>query len=495
MTFSELDLSPEIIRAIDLLNFQTPTEIQQKAIPLLKESNNDFVGQAQTGTGKTAAFVIPLLERILQNPKSNQALILTPTRELAYQVEKELNNFGRYLDISSVLIYGGTPYDKQIGVLKRKRPEIVVGTPGRVIDLIERGALKLKDSEYLVLDEADEMLKMGFIEDVQRILEEFREDRKMWMFSATMPREITELIKRNSDNPDFISCKKKTLSNEDIEQSHFLIDRKYRFEALYRLILTNGQQQSLVFCRTRQETKDVADKLIGRDIKADLLNGDLSQSQRESAMAKFKAGKTHILVCTDVAARGIDVSGLSFVYNYGLPQDDESYVHRIGRTGRAGAKGVAQSILTSSEMGSLRRIEKAINQRIPRAQLPKPTDIKKSLVEQRLEKISRIKGSVESKGEEFKIDASFSTFESFLAENSKDEIEKILFTLLFNQEFHNIDKIDLKAAPQRDGRSRNPRRGNGGRRFSDRDRNGGRGGRDGRSRNRQRSRGGQRSHR
>ncbi|MCB9063476.1 MAG: DEAD/DEAH box helicase [Halobacteriovoraceae bacterium] len=463
MQFNELNLCDPILRAIEVLNFTTPTEIQQEAIPYLLETDRDFVGQAQTGTGKTAAFVVPLLERIKDQKIPTHALILTPTRELAYQVEKEINNFGRYLNLNTCLIYGGTPYDKQINLLRKTQPEIIVGTPGRIIDLIERGKLDFSNSEYLILDEADEMLKMGFIDDVQHIMECFSAARKTWMFSATMPDEIVNLINKNLNKPKFIKCKKKSLSNEDIEQSYYLVDRKYRFEALHRLILQNGSGPSIVFCRTRQDTKDIADKLLAKGIMADCLNGDLSQGQREYAMNKFKSGRTDVLVCTDVAARGIDVTGLEVVYNFGLPLDNESYVHRIGRTGRAGAKGLAQSIVTNNEMGLLRKIEKTINHRIKRSDVPKNTDLKSKIVSQKIEKISKIKESVVSKGNEFKVDSSFGIFLNEFDNCSKDDLQKIFFTLLFNKEFHDVDRFgdvdfsdkkrsDFSARKQRPGR-------------------------------------------
>lgn len=462
LKFTDLNLREDLLKAICQQGYDEPTEIQAQAIPKLLDTQDDFVGQAQTGTGKTAAFVLPLLQRLDFNKKGLQALILTPTRELANQVDVELKKLGQYSKSQSVVIYGGASYDKQISELKRKSPQVVVGTPGRVIDLMERGVLKFQEADYLILDEADEMLKMGFFEDVQTILKSFNKQRRMWMFSATMPEPILRLVRSEFRNPTVVKLKMKTLSNADIEQRYYVVDQRQRREALYRLIQVEDDMYGIVFCRTRVETKELSSYLIERGIKVESLSGELSQSQREYTMARFRTKKVNLLVCTDVAARGIDINDLTHVFNYGLPQDMDSYVHRIGRTGRAGSKGIAATLVDPRDMGFLRRIEKLTKSEMKRSTLPSVKEMKEQLISQNMERMQAIKKVVQEKGENFDLDSSFEIFSDFFSSTSKDEIEKIMFTFMFNRDLIRLDEMgDIKVETTRRNRPRHygPREG------------------------------------
>jgi ATP-dependent RNA helicase DeaD len=442
VTFDELNLNEPLLQALNDLGFSEPTEIQEKAIPLLLKGHQDLVGQAQTGTGKTAAFVLPLLQRLNLNSNDMQALILAPTRELAKQIVEEIEKLSKYMKkVKTVCIYGGASYDKQIFEIQKKRPQVVVGTPGRVIDLMNKRVLDFSAAEFLILDEADEMLNMGFYDDVQRVLDSFNLNRMMWMFSATMPKEIKELIERECDLPEMVQVKKQTLSNADIEQLYFPVVKKQFAEAIYRLVISEKDAYGMVFCKTRGEAKDLAGNLADRGLKVECLNGDMAQQLREKAMERFKGRKVQLLICTDVAARGIDVNDLTHVFNYGLPQDIESYVHRIGRTGRAGKKGIAATIIDPRDLNGLRRIEHVTNQVIKKGELPCHDDLKSVIVAKDLEKMISIKEAVMDKKGEFKIDEAFKAFEEFFNETDKEDLAKILFTYMYNKELRRLDDI------------------------------------------------------
>lgn len=442
MTFDELNLNEPLLQALNDLGFSEPTEIQEKAIPLLLKGHQDLVGQAQTGTGKTAAFVLPLLQRLNLNSNDMQALILAPTRELAKQIVEEIEKLSKYMKkVKTVCIYGGASYDKQIFEIQKKRPQVVVGTPGRVIDLMNKRVLDFSAAEFLILDEADEMLNMGFYDDVQRVLDSFNLNRMMWMFSATMPKEIKELIERECDLPEMVQVKKQTLSNADIEQLYFPVVKKQFAEAIYRLVISEKDAYGMVFCKTRGEAKDLAGNLADRGLKVECLNGDMAQQLREKAMERFKGRKVQLLICTDVAARGIDVNDLTHVFNYGLPQDIESYVHRIGRTGRAGKKGIAATIIDPRDLKGLRRIEHVTNQVIKKGDLPCHDDLKSVIVAKDLEKMISIKEAVMGKKDEFKIDDAYKAFEEFFNETDKEDLAKILFTYMYNKELRRLDDI------------------------------------------------------
>lgn len=469
--FTTLNLHPQIIAGLDLAKYIAPTEIQSEAIPLLLESvDQDFVGQAQTGTGKTAAFVLPLLHKLLLDKQAEKksppkAIILLPTRELAIQVFEELNKLASQTNIKAMCIYGGSSYERQIQGL-RKHPQIIVGTPGRVIDLLDKGLLHLSEASHLILDEADEMLKMGFIDDVKKIMEELPEDRNIWMFSATLPRPISELIKREFRNPNYLKVKKETLSNADIEQIYFLVRPKDRPEALYRIIQSYGQSDfyAMVFCRTRLETKDLTVYLQERGVKVEALSGELSQGQREHTMARFRSGKIRVLICTDVAARGIDVHDLTHVINYGLPQDIESYVHRIGRTGRAGKKGMALSLIDPRDQLFIQKINRVSNSTLKAGQLPKIERLKECLIENKLKQLNSIVDSVKLKRESFIVDPSYALFAEAFGHLNKEEVQKIFFTHLFNRDLlrlNEMGEISVELAGRAGGerRGRTPARG------------------------------------
>ncbi len=464
-SFKQLGLKVEIIKALDEMGFISPTEIQQKSIPILLQSEHDFIGRAQTGTGKTAAFVIPILEKMAIGTKDVQAIILSPTRELALQIEREIQKIGKYLMVKSLCVYGGTPYDKQVKALKRDHPQIIVGTPGRVLDLIKRNILKLQATKMCVLDEADEMLNMGFLEDVQLILDRLHDQRQMMMFSATMPKPILKMIERSFNEYKLVHIKKSTVSNIDIEQKYFVIREKHFKEALARLIASAINPYAIIFCRTKIETKEVGDDLKRRGYKVEVLNGDMGQNEREHAMQRFKEHRVNLLVCTDVAARGIDVINLTHVFNYGLPQDSESYVHRIGRTGRAGMKGKAYTIVGPRTAGTIKKIEEFTKSKIEFAKLPTVDVLKRSLIESELDQIDNLAQVIKEKGDTFFLDSTYELFYQQVKNLTKDQLIKLMFTLKFNhllKHYNSLGDIEIEpgkrdsAADKR--RERNKRR-------------------------------------
>ncbi len=464
VTFKSLGLDSSILKALDGMGFEKPTEIQEKAIPLLMKTEGDFIGQAQTGTGKTGAFVIPLLEKLDPNNDSVQALILAPTRELANQVEKEIVKIGKYTGIKSTTVYGGTGYEKQMRALRNDKPQIVVGTPGRVIDMINKKILKLSNASFCVLDEADEMLNMGFLDDVKTILGIFKEDRQLVMFSATMPKEILKLIDSTFNAYEMVKIAKKTLSNANIEQKYSIVRERHMREALARIIDSNKDMYGIVFCKTKIETKEVGDELKKRGHDVEVLNGDMGQYERDHAMRCFKEKKANIMVCTDVAARGIDVNNLTHVINYGLPQNNESYVHRIGRTGRAGSTGIAYTLIGPKMNFAMRKLEKHINQKIKLVSLPSVIELKKSIVQVEVNGAKQIFEAIQAKGEAFKTDNSFEIFKDEFGDLTQDELLKLMFTWKFNKmirHYDNLSDIEVSASEARSG-------GGGGRGRSDR---------------------------
>ncbi len=456
MNFSELGLKATLLKALEAKGFTQPSDIQEKAIPLLLDCPTDFVGQAQTGTGKTAAFLLPLLQRLNTETESIEAIILSPTRELALQIEQELQTLKKFeKNVRSLCVYGGTPLDRQVMALRKDKPQIVIGTPGRVIDLIERGKLKLNEARFCILDEADEMLNMGFLEDVQWILQKLSEERRIWMFSATMPKAILDLISRHFHSPAILTTKKKTLSNEDIEQKFFVVREGDQIEALGRLIDRADDCYGIVFCRTKIEAKRVADELNQRGFQSDSLHGDMSQDQRELAMRSFKAKRIKLLVCTDVAARGIDVNDLTHVFNYGLPQDIESYVHRIGRTGRAGAKGIAYTIISPKDSRRIRLIEKHIKAPITQGLLPTPEELGASAMSRALTSLL----DEENRYPSFlkRHEKALAMFTEKLETFTKEEVIASVFGLLLKQDLvryekrPNLDVVQSPASQSRDG--------------------------------------------
>lgn len=374
-SFIETGLSADILKAIDELGFVTPTPVQARSIPEILNNGQDIISLAQTGTGKTGAFGLPIIQLADVQTSITQALILCPTRELCLQISKDLNSFAKYKErIRIVSVYGGTEIRSQIKALKGPA-HIVVGTPGRVIDLINRGALKIGDIKWLVLDEADEMLNMGFKDDLETILAETPEDRQTLLFSATMPPFISKIASNYMKNPMEIKIGRTNQGADTVEHNYYLVKASDRYLALKRIVDIIPDIYGIVFCRTRQETKEVADKLIADGYNADSLHGDLSQAQRDMVMQRFRMKHLQILVATDVAARGIDVNELTHVINYNLPDDPEVYIHRSGRTGRAGKSGVSLAIVHSREMGKIRQIEKVSNKKFERKMVPTAEEI------------------------------------------------------------------------------------------------------------------------
>ncbi|AIQ46425.1 DEAD/DEAH box helicase [Paenibacillus sp. FSL R7-0273] len=367
-TFAEFGLEPKVLQAITELGFEESTPIQEQAIPIAL-TGADMIGQAQTGTGKTAAFGIPLISKISREDEKITALVMTPTRELAIQVAEEIGKLSRFKGLRSLAIYGGQDIGRQIRGLKKK-PQIIIGTPGRLLDHINRKTIRLDDVQTVVLDEADEMLDMGFMEDIQSILKLVPEERQTMLFSATMPPNIQRLAQQFLKNPQHVSVIPKQISAPLIDQAYIEVPERQKFEALSRLIDMESPELAIVFGRTKRRVDELAEGLQKRGYSADGLHGDLSQNQRDAVMRKFRDGSIDVLVATDVAARGLDVSGVTHVINFDLPQDPESYVHRIGRTGRAGKEGTAWSFVTPREMDHLHLIERVTRHRITRKPLP-----------------------------------------------------------------------------------------------------------------------------
>ncbi|MBP1989262.1 DEAD/DEAH box helicase [Paenibacillus eucommiae] len=371
-TFQEFGLEPKILRAITEMGFEESTPIQEITIPLAMEGR-DLIGQAQTGTGKTAAFGVPLIHKINMSEDRIVSLIMCPTRELAIQVAEEIGKLGRFKGIRSLPIYGGQDIVKQIRALKKK-PQIIIGTPGRLLDHINRKTIKLDDVQTVVLDEADEMLDMGFMDDIQTILKLVPAERHTMLFSATMPANIQKLAQQFLRNPEHVSVIPKHISAPLIDQAYIELNEKQKFEALSRLIDMESPDLAIIFGRTKRRVDELAEALQKRGYAAEGLHGDLSQNQRDNVMRKFRDGSIDVLVATDVAARGLDVSGVTHVINFDLPQDPESYVHRIGRTGRAGKQGTAWTFVTPREIDHLHFIEKVTRHKITKKPLPSVTE-------------------------------------------------------------------------------------------------------------------------
>ncbi|MFN8533418.1 MAG: DEAD/DEAH box helicase [Dehalococcoidia bacterium] len=372
-SFADLGLSADVLKALEDLGFEEPTPIQSQTIgPLL--SGHDVIGQAQTGTGKTAAFAIPIVEQIEPKRRAVQALVLTPTRELAVQVAEHTHRIGRHRGVDVLPIYGGQSYARQIGGL-RHGAQVVVGTPGRVMDHLRRETLDLADLRIVVLDEADEMLNMGFIEDVEWILDQAPQQRQIALFSATMPPRIANLAERYLTEPERISVSQERLTLPQTDQWFVEVPARAKLDALTRILDVEAPASAIIFCRTKREVDDLGESLAGRGYAVDTLHGDLNQIMRERVLRRFRDGQVEILVATDVAARGLDIAGVSHVINYDIPEDSEAYVHRIGRTGRAGRYGVAITFVTPREIRLLRFIERGIGKKIAPMRLPTVADV------------------------------------------------------------------------------------------------------------------------
>lgn len=387
--FDELNLNPQILRAVQEMGFEEATPIQSKAIPVVMEGG-DIIGQAQTGTGKTAAFGIPLLMKVDIQNKKTQAIILCPTRELAIQVADEIRNLAKYMHGLKILpVYGGQDIVKQIRSLKGGA-QVIIGTPGRVMDHLRRKTIKCEDVNTIVLDEADEMLNMGFREDIETILEDIPTERQIVLFSATMPKPILEITKTYQRNAQTIKVVKKELTVPNIEQFYYDVKSKDKVEVLSRLLDVYAPKLSLVFCNTKRMVDELVTSLQGRGYFAEGLHGDMKQVQRDRVMNNFRNGKTEILVATDVAARGIDVDDVEAVFNYDIPQDDEYYVHRVGRTGRAGRTGRSFTFVKGKEVYKLKDIQRYCKTKILAQKVPSMEDVAQVKLEKVMEHVERV---------------------------------------------------------------------------------------------------------
>ena len=387
MKFSETGLNKELLKSVNSLGFEVPTPIQEQVIPYLLNEKRDLVALAQTGTGKTASFGLPILQKIEIKNIQPQAIILSPTRELCIQITKDIKSYATYLKkINITAVYGGANIQTQIKSLKQGS-QIVVGTPGRVIDLIKRKVLKLQSIKYVVLDEADEMLNMGFKDDLDTILSSTPSVKQSLLFSATMPKEVLRISKNYMSNPKKIEVAKRNQGADNVEHFYYMVNARNKYQALRRICDINPEIYGIVFCRTRRETKEIADKLMQDKYNADALHGDLSQAQRDHVMNKFRKRHLQVLVATDVAARGIDINELSHVINYNLPDDNEVYIHRSGRTGRAGNKGVSLIIAHSREGRKIKAIEKMINKELILKQVPSGNEICQAQLMKLIEKV------------------------------------------------------------------------------------------------------------
>lgn len=374
-SFKELGLSPEICQAVEDLGFETPTEVQSRAIPTILASQRDLIALAQTGTGKTGAFGMPVLQQVDANSNNVQVLVLSPTRELAIQIAKDLKSFARHQKgIKTVAVYGGANISTQIRALNNGC-QVVIGTPGRMLDLIRRRKLDVTNVRSLVLDEADEMLNMGFQDDLDAILADTPQGKQTLLFSATMPKQISKLARKYMNNPEEIEVNARNSGARNVEHHYYMVHAKDRYDALKRIADVNPDIYGIIFCRTRRETSEVASKLSKEGYNADLLNGDLSQAQRDEVMNRFRTKELQLLVATDVAARGLDVDNLTHVINYNLPDDLEVYIHRSGRTGRAGNSGIAISIIHTREMGRVRALEKMSGKEFIKQDVPKGEEV------------------------------------------------------------------------------------------------------------------------
>lgn len=373
-SFNELGLSAEMLQAIKMKGFEEPTEIQSKIIPLILQSESDLIGQAQTGTGKTAAFALPIIDKLITKSSHLQVLVLVPTRELAIQVAEEFNSLRGHKNIHVAPIYGGQSYDIQLRRLK-KGVDVIVGTPGRVMDLLKRKSFSLGKVSFVVLDEADEMLNMGFIDDIEEILSGANEERRTLLFSATMPERISNLAKKYMKNREVVKAKNAGQTTTLTDQIYFEVREADKLEALCRIIDTTNEFYGIIFCRTKNDVDYVTSKLHDRDYDAEGLHGDISQAQREKILNKFKKRKVNVLVATDVAARGLDIDDLSHVINFALPQDPEAYLHRIGRTGRAGKEGTALTFVSPEEYRKLIFIKNFTKTEIRKGRIPQVHEV------------------------------------------------------------------------------------------------------------------------
>ena len=426
-SFSSIGIREDILKALDLLGFSAPTPVQMQTIPLLLSGHNDLVGLAQTGTGKTAAFGVPIIQLIDPKRKIPQALVLCPTRELCMQVTKDLDTFSRFTPgIKSVAVYGGANIVEQIRDLKRG-VHIIVATPGRLLDLLRRGEANIAAIQTLVLDEADEMLQMGFQDDLNAILAQTPASKRTILFSATMPREVAAISQKYMRDPIEITVGDRNTGTENVEHIYYIVQSHSRYAAMKRIADINPDMYAIVFCRTRQETKDIAEKLQKDGYNAEALHGELSQAQRDQVMGRFRAMNLRLLVATDVAARGIDVKDLTHVINYNLPDEFANYTHRSGRTGRAGRTGISVSLITANERYKIQEIEKRIKRKFEKAVIPSGHDICKRQLFNHIETIKNVTVAQE------RMQSFMPAITEALAELSREELIARLLSLEFNR--------------------------------------------------------------
>ncbi|MVZ60829.1 DEAD/DEAH box helicase [Sphingobacterium humi] len=425
--FLELGIRHDIVNAITELGFEKPSPIQEKAIPVLLTGNDDFVGLAQTGTGKTAAFGLPLLEQLDFSFNQPQALVLCPTRELCLQIAKDLEKFAKFMDnVHVVAVYGGANIGDQLRQIRRG-VQIVVATPGRMLDIIGRNAIDFSNVKYVVLDEADEMLNMGFQEDINNILSETPEDKKTWLFSATMPKEVRRIAQNYMTDPFELTVGTKNTGNANIEHNYYLIKAKDKYAAFKRIVDFYPEIFGIVFCRTKIETQEIAEALIKDGYNADSLHGDLSQQQRDKVMKRYRERNLQLLIATDVAARGIDVNDVTHVINYSLPDEVENYTHRSGRTARAGKTGISISLVNVKEMSKIRHIEKIIGKSFERKQVPQGTEVCEKQLFAMVDKVHNVEVQEEQ------INAFLPQILESLQDLTKEEVVKRFASLEFNR--------------------------------------------------------------
>jgi ATP-dependent RNA helicase DeaD len=447
--FEQLGLSESLQRAIIDLGFENPTEVQEKAIPMLLEKDTDLVALAQTGTGKTAAFGFPLIQKIDADNRNTQALILSPTRELCLQITNEIKNYSKYeKGINVVAVYGGASITEQARDIKRGA-QIIVATPGRMQDMINRGLVNITQINYCVLDEADEMLNMGFYEDIVNILSTTPDEKSTWLFSATMPQEVARIAKQFMHDPQEITVGAKNSGSATVSHEFYLVNARDRYEALKRLADANPDIFSVVFCRTKRDTQAVAEKLIEDGYSAAALHGDLSQAQRDGVMKSFRGRQIQMLVATDVAARGIDVDNITHVVNYQLPDEIETYNHRSGRTGRAGKLGTSIVIVTKSEIRKISSIERIIKQKFEEKTIPSGIEICEI-------QLLHLANKIKDTEVDHEIDNYLPAINSVLEDLSKEELIKKMVSVEFNR-FINYYKKNRDISSQSSGSDRRER--------------------------------------
>lgn len=447
MGFEDMGLDPRLVKGIKEMGFEKPMPIQAKVIPVLLEEEGDMVGLAQTGTGKTAAFGLPLIEKTDINNKNVQAIVLSPTRELCIQITNDIRNYSKYIDgFKVVAVYGGASIEGQLKELRRK-PQMIVATPGRLLDMIERKRVNLSNINSVVLDEADEMLNMGFKEELNAILETTPDSKNTYLFSATMPREVTRIASNYMNDPVEIQVGSRNAGAENVAHQYYMVQASNKYPALKRIVDINPDIYGIVFCRTRADTKDIAEKLIVDGYNADSLHGDLSQAQRDYVMHKFRMKNLQILVATDVAARGLDVDDLTHVINYNFPDELQAYTHRSGRTGRAGKKGVSIAIMHKKEKHRIKQVENLIKKKFEYKKVPGGKDICEKQLFSMIDRMERVDVA------DSEIDPYLEVIYKKLDWLTKEQVIKQFVSLEFNRflEYYK-DSPDLNIDPGRKGK-------------------------------------------